>query len=404
VDKQKPHLERGVDDRGNGTYRVRMMVRGQNTSKTYRSREAANAAAIEARAAAYAPAPVVTPSGRIANNWTLKQAFEYALTREPNDGGWKGSKHLKSVRRVMGQLFAYFGEDANMALIRCSRDEDPVGTKTIDGFVEYCRQGGASIKGATAKGRYFKLNSARTLNGKLSALRKLFKLAVERGGVAGMPPFPKARRVGKPKVRYYSPEEEAELLELCASPEKREGCRKKFSRLIIPDDQWLEFRDMLIVLIDTGMRWGECDATRKQHIDRRMKELRVVGISGNGSKNGEERLVGLTDRALEILSKRAGKSKDGRLFTLLYPQCEHMFSRLRSWMGLSKDRHFTLHTARHTFCSRLVQNGVDLLVVKELAGHKSIESTLIYSHLAPNNRRAAIGVLNDFNQSLNKVA
>jgi len=259
----------------------------------------------------------------------------------------------------------------------------------------------------TLKGRHFKLNKARTLNSKLSVLRKLLKIAVARGGLDSMPAMPKQRRIGSPKVRYFSPEEEAEMLSLCSSEEARRAAGraiKRGDRQAIPQAQWDEFREMLIVLIDTGMRWGENFATRKQHIDRRQRELRVIGISGEGdefgdagSKNGEERLVGLTTRALDILTRRAGSRKDGTLWSLDYPACYHMFQRLRRWMGLANDKHFTIHVARHTFCSRLVQNGVDVLVVKELAGHKDIKSTLVYAHLAPKNRQAAIKVLDAFN-------
>lgn len=52
-----------------------------------------------------------------------------------------------------------------------------------------------------------------------------------------------------------------------------------------------------------------------------------------------------------------------------------------------------LHTLRHTFCSHLVQNGVDLYVVAELAGHTNIQQTKIYSHLKPGNLSGAISRL-----------
>ncbi len=52
-----------------------------------------------------------------------------------------------------------------------------------------------------------------------------------------------------------------------------------------------------------------------------------------------------------------------------------------------------LHTLRHTFCSHLVQNGVDLYVVAELAGHTNIEQTKVYSHLKPENLERAISRL-----------
>lgn len=44
---------------------------------------------------------------------------------------------------------------------------------------------------------------------------------------------------------------------------------------------------------------------------------------------------------------------------------------------------FRYHDLRHTYCSRLVAAGVPLLEVQKLAGHKSFQTTLRYSHLSP---------------------
>jgi hypothetical protein len=51
---------------------------------------------------------------------------------------------------------------------------------------------------------------------------------------------------------------------------------------------------------------------------------------------------------------------------------------------------FTWHCLRHTFASRLAMAGVDLLVIKELGGWKTLSMGSRYAHLAPGRLREGI--------------
>ena len=46
-----------------------------------------------------------------------------------------------------------------------------------------------------------------------------------------------------------------------------------------------------------------------------------------------------------------------------------------------------VHTLRHTYATHLIEDGLDILSVKELLGHENIETTMIYLHVAQNERR-----------------
>jgi integrase/recombinase XerD len=48
--------------------------------------------------------------------------------------------------------------------------------------------------------------------------------------------------------------------------------------------------------------------------------------------------------------------------------------------GIAKQ--VSLHTLRHTYATHLLEQGINILTIKELLGHAHIETTMIYLHLA----------------------
>ena len=86
----------------------------------------------------------------------------------------------------------------------------------------------------------------------------------------------------------------------------------------------------------------------------------------------------------------------------------HVFWRVVKDLGLNKDisdssQKVVFHTLRHTFASWLAQQGTPLLTIKELMGHKSIEMTMRYAHLIPDQKIDAVKQLADrFNLARNE--
>lgn len=48
--------------------------------------------------------------------------------------------------------------------------------------------------------------------------------------------------------------------------------------------------------------------------------------------------------------------------------------------GILKD--ITVHTLRHTYATHLLESGLDIMSIKEQLGHASIETTMVYLHVA----------------------
>ncbi len=149
----------------------------------------------------------------------------------------------------------------------------------------------------------------------------------------------------------------------------------------------------LDIALNTGMRRSEQFNCDWAWVDL---ERRVLTVPR--SKSGEKRRVYLNDTAVAAfrLLWRFSEGK-GKVFAHLYNS--HKTTGAREWFEqvLSDAGIVNLHwhDLRHTFASRLVMKGVDIRTVQELMGHKTIQVTLRYAHLAPQHQLEAVQKLCD---------
>lgn len=67
-------------------------------------------------------------------------------------------------------------------------------------------------------------------------------------------------------------------------------------------------------------------------------------------------------------------------------------------IGIQK--HVTVHTLRHTYATHLLEDGLDIVSIKELLGHGHIQTTMIYLHVAKSGRQAPFSPLDKLYQKV----
>jgi integrase len=169
------------------------------------------------------------------------------------------------------------------------------------------------------------------------------------------------------RFKVFTAEEEATILGHC-----KEGCFMS---------------NLLIVLIDTGMRLGEALAITVDHLDW---ELNLIVLTPEITKSAKARSIPMTKRVRATLWDNLGDPALP-IFNVKMAAVEKQWISIRKKMGGGPD--MVLHALRHTYASRLVQAGVDLYIVKELLGHSTFSVTERYAHLNPRKLRDAMAVL-----------
>jgi integrase len=152
------------------------------------------------------------------------------------------------------------------------------------------------------------------------------------------------------------------------------------------------------IALHTGMRRGEQYGCEWSWVDLDRQVLTVPR-----SKHGEKRRVYLNDIAVAAFRTLWQFSNGtGKVFDHLYNSNKTVGA--RGWfeiaLGDAKVTNFRWHDLRHTFASRLVMAGVDIRTVQELMGHKTIQVTLRYAHLAPQHQLEAVQRLCDTGEAV----
>ncbi|MBI44559.1 MAG: site-specific tyrosine recombinase XerD [Candidatus Marinimicrobia bacterium] len=144
-------------------------------------------------------------------------------------------------------------------------------------------------------------------------------------------------------------------------------------------------KSILELFYSSGLRISELVKIKRVDLNLDKSILKILG------KGDKERIVIIGKIALESIKNylRVCKNSDN---IYLYPSSNKMNSHVsvsyiykmvkRYLVKVTNDEKMSPHSLRHSFATHLLDNGADLMSVKELLGHEDLSSTQIYTHIS----------------------
>ena len=238
----------------------------------------------------------------------------------------------------------------------------------------------------------------RSIHYSLAVVRQVFNFAIRHDLYYGSNPVGKVKKPSydNRRVRFLTKEEADDLL-----TELRKSRRTTSRRITL-------------ISLHCGLRFGEIAGLTWGDVDFHCGDHGTLCI--RNPKNGRTRFAYLTSQVraeLETFLTELDKagvvtSKD----RLVFPdrkgqrrkQMSDAFDRAVATLKLNEgiaDRRqkVCFHTCRHTHASWKMQNGENIMVVKEDLGHKNLSTTERYTHFSPHHRQEA---QRRFSEMLNK--
>lgn len=201
-----------------------------------------------------------------------------------------------------------------------------------------------------------------TVNRELQILRHLFNLAYRWKKFFGRNPVSESGllEVHNQVERILTPEEEEKLL--TCSP--------------------LHLRPIIITALNTGMRKGEILSLRWVDVDL---ENNVVTIRQEVSKSKKTRRIPINTTLRKLLLEQRLKS-GGSLFVFLnsegnpYKRHDSVKGAYERTCKKSGIKGLRFHDLRHTFASRALEAGANVVAVSRILGHADLKTTMRYVH------------------------
>ena len=228
------------------------------------------------------------------------------------------------------------------------------------------------------KGRTRRTVQPSTINFELGAIRSFFNFLRRELGMEvenpcqGFRPLRDAKALGRAPRPVYSQEELERLFAVCDEADRAVFFTLLLTGLRESELCWLTWED---VCLEPG----------REHVVVRAKP-------GFTPKDYEQRAVPLPPSLAELL--RALPKRDTYVFLAARGGREqHLLRRLKRVAKRAGVEGATLHRFRHTYATRLLEQGADVVTVQRLLGHSDLETTQRYLNPDVERKREAVARL-----------
>lgn len=210
-----------------------------------------------------------------------------------------------------------------------------------------------------------------TVNREVNSLSKMFSIAkqntyIEQNPCSGVEKL----RVENFKIRYLSKDEEIRLFKAIGN-------------------HWI--KPVVITALQTGMRKGEILNLKWDCVNIDQRYIDVLK-----TKSGKPRQIPMSEKLYSELKELVKVNE----YVFINPITKNKHGNINDvfpeFLRKAKINKFTFHDLRHTSATRMVECGIDLIVVKEILGHSDIKTTMRYAHPVPEIKLKAIKALNDY--------
>lgn len=141
----------------------------------------------------------------------------------------------------------------------------------------------------------------------------------------------------------------------------------------------LKHKCILSLMYSCGLRVSEVLNLKISDIDSKRMIIKI-----NGSKNNKDRLVPINNKLIILLRKYYVNYKPNIYLFNGKNTLKYSYSSCNKIVKKHLGDKYSCHTLRHSCFTHLLEIGINIKIIKELAGHSNIKTTEMYTHVSIN--------------------